>query len=190
MARSTVLTAGGAVALLVLALGGCGGSGGGTYPDRQPHASATPVGSGAQLSGDIAQENAARSALIDFLSTTTPVARKVALLQDGTELAGYLRAHPSLGKSVHVVVHYARVDGSTAEYSFDLTVDGTQKQGLGGLGVAEQEHWQVTLATFCGLLTDFGHTPPSACGSVDLHVTPSATPTQRPPVPQGSAAAG
>lgn len=190
MARTRVLTAAGAGLAVALALAGCGSSTAPRPPGRQPAASTNPNAPEAMTIGANGQEKLARAALTRFLDTSTPVSTKLALLQSGASVGGYLRAHPNLGRTVSVVVHDVRVDGPTALYTFDLTVDGRLTQGLRGNGVYMAGAWQVTLPTYCGLLTKLGRQAPSGCATVAVHLTPSASPTDYPPVPTGSAAAG
>jgi hypothetical protein len=159
------------VAGLALAgLAGCGShsSSSSTTSARSASSSSTTVPPTAAVAADWTA----------FFSAKTPVARRVALLQDGTQFASIIKAQADsvLAKGASAKVGKVTVTSSTAAtVVYDIVFNGSValKNQKGG-AVAQDGVWKVGVGSFCGLLAleNGGKTSslPAACHSA----TPSS----------------
>jgi len=107
-----------------------------------------------------------------FFSSSTPVAQKVTLLQNGSTFEAAIKAFAnfplasSLGAKVtNVTVNSAT--SATVTYSITTSSGSTLLPNQKGTAVYQDGVWKVGDASLCGLLTLVpGSTPPAACNSV------------------------
>jgi hypothetical protein len=133
-----------------LALAGCGGSSGTTTTD-------TTAAARAQI----------RSAYIKFFSGKTPVADRVAVLQNGSkfkELVTSFASNP-LAKNVNVTVSSVTLQGQdSAKVVYTVKLGGAGLPKQTGTAVLENGTWRVGDASLCKLVALQGSTP-SVCKS-------------------------
>jgi len=107
-----------------------------------------------------------------FFSSSTPVAQKVTLLQNGSTFEAAIKAFAnfplasSLGAKVtNVTVNSAT--SATVTYSITTSSRSTLLPNQKGTAVYQDGVWKVGDASLCGLLKLVpGSTPPAACNSV------------------------
>jgi len=107
-----------------------------------------------------------------FFSSSTPVAQKVTLLQNGSTFEAAIKAFAnfplasSLGAKVtNVTVNSAT--SATVTYSITTSSGSTLLPNQKGTAVYQDGVWKVGDASLCGLLKLVpGSTPPAACNSV------------------------
>jgi hypothetical protein len=103
-----------------------------------------------------------------FFNINTSVAKRVSLLQDGSQFASIItaQAHNPLAAGLTAKVKsVSNVTSSQADVKYDLVVGGS-KVPMTGNAVYENGTWKVGAATFCGLLTLEGlKKMPAACSS-------------------------
>ena len=133
-----------------LALAGCGGSSGTATTD-------TTAAARAQI----------RSAYLKFFSGKTPVADRVAVLQNGSKFKGLVTsfANNPLAKNVNVTVSSVTLQGANdakVVYTVKLSDAGLPRQT--GTAVRENGTWKVGYASLCKLVALQGSTP-TACKS-------------------------
>ena len=133
-----------------LALAGCGGSSGTTTTD-------TTAAARAEI----------RSAYVKFFSGKTPVADRVAVLQNGSKFKGLVTsfANNPLAKNVNVTVSSVTLQGANdakVVYTVKLGDAGLPRQT--GTAVLENGTWKVGDASLCKLVALQGSTP-SVCKS-------------------------
>ena len=143
-----------------LALAGCGSSG-----------SSTPKSTSSSSSGGGSAAAAIKANWMTFFSGKTPVAKRVALLQNGQVFAKLIaeQATSPLASSASAkVLEVSNVTSSQATVTYDLLVSGSV--GLPsekGVAVFQGGIWKVGDKSFCGLLAlEFGRNGiPPACKS-------------------------
>jgi hypothetical protein len=103
-----------------------------------------------------------------FFNIKTSAAKRVTLLQDGSQFASIIRAqqHSPLATGLTAKVKsISDVTSSQATVKYDLVVGGS-KVPMTGTAVYEDGTWKVGASTFCGLLTLEGlKKMPAACSS-------------------------
>jgi hypothetical protein len=133
-----------------LVLAGCGGSSGTTTTD-------TTAAARAQI----------KSAYIKFFSGKTPVADRVAVLQNGSkfkELVTSFASNP-LAKNVNVTVSSVTLQGQdSAKVVYTVKLGGAGLPRQTGTAVLENGTWKVGDASLCKLVALQGSTP-SVCKS-------------------------
>jgi hypothetical protein len=147
------------VGVLAVGIAACGSS-------NNSGASASPSTSAPATSAPATSASAAASgsaaALITsnweaFFSAKTPVAKRVALLQNGQVFAAVIRAQAksSLASSASAKVTKVTVTSpSQAKVTYSILVGGTPAlSNQSGVAVYQNGTWKVGLASFCGLLT-------------------------------------
>jgi hypothetical protein len=110
---------------------------------------------------------------VAFFNSSTPTARRVALLQDGQAFANVIKAQAgsSLAKGASAKVTGVSVTSPTqAAVTYDILLGGAPVlSGKKGVAVLQDGTWKVGVASFCGLLTleNGGKTSglPAACKS-------------------------
>jgi hypothetical protein len=103
-----------------------------------------------------------------FFNIKTSAAKRVALLQDGSQFASIIKAQqnsPLAAGLTAKVKSISDVTSSQATVKYDLVVGGS-KVPMTGNAVYEDGTWKVGATTFCGLLTLEGlKKMPAACTS-------------------------
>lgn len=91
-----------------------------------------------------------------FFAGSTPAARKITLLQDGSRFAAIIRGQATspMAKSVAAKVAKVTITSSTnAKVRYSLTVGGkTALANQTGTAVLQRGTWKVGVASFCALL--------------------------------------
>jgi hypothetical protein len=161
-----VLWSAACVVLLSLGLAACSGSTpghpaaattAGSSPTPTP-AAPTPLPAGSQTTTG---PDAAASVTADwtaFFDPTTPIAQRIALLQDGAKFKSYLevQAQPGVAHLTTEQVTNVSVIGTYATVTFNILVDGhtaSALTGQSGQANFEAGTWQVSDAAFCSLIT-------------------------------------
>ena len=168
---------------LGVSLAACGSSGSSSTsspPSSAPATSAPATTAPATASASpTAASGAAAAAAIAanwtaFFNAKTPVAKRVSLLQDGSQFASVISAQAgnSLASSASAKVTKVTVTSPTqAAVTYSILEGGnTALPNQKGTAVLEGGTWKVGLASFCGLLTlekSFGivATLPAACSA-------------------------
>ena len=160
------------VGVLGVGIAACGGS-------SKPSASASPSTSAPATSAPATSASAAASgsaaALIThnwekFFNPKTPVAQRVALLQNGQAFAAVIRAQAGSGLASSATAKVSKVTVTSptqANVTYSILVGGSPAlANQSGVAVLQAGTWKVGLASFCGLLTleNSGKTP-SVCKS-------------------------
>lgn len=145
--RRTALT----FALLAgLTVAGCGSS-----ASAKPGASSSANSASAQVKAD----------WIAFFSGTTPAARKIALVQDGSDFAKVIDSQSTSGMAKSVAAKVTKVviarSQKTATVHYSITIGG--KPALVnqvGQALKQDGVWKVGAQSFCALLAMEGTKPP------------------------------
>lgn len=134
-----------------LALAGCGGSSGTTTTTD------TTAAARAQI----------KSAYVKFFSGKTPIADRVAVLQNGSKFKGLVTsfANNPLAKNVNVTVSSVTLQGANnAKVVYTVKLGGAGLPKQTGTAVLENGTWKVGYAGLCKLVALQGSTP-SVCKS-------------------------
>lgn len=164
-------------ALLVslgLTLAACSGSSGGSGPNS-PNAttqSSTPAASPSTPTGEPTSGAGAIAAIkanwAEFFNAKTPVARRLALVQDGQALATVIKsqAGSSLASLATSKVSKVSLTGTDqASVTYTILVGGKPAlSNQSGVAVYQDGTWKVGLVSFCGLLTLEGTKVPACNG--------------------------
>jgi len=162
--------------LLACAVGGgmaacSSGSGASTPPTPTPAAStSSSTSSSSAVSSD--QKTIAAN-WTAFFSPKTPVAQRVALLQDGSQFSSVIKAQAGGGLASEASAQVTKVtviSTAQAAVTYNILLDGTPAlKGQSGTAVFQDGTWKVGVASFCGLLTleNAGNSSklPAACKS-------------------------
>jgi hypothetical protein len=108
-----------------------------------------------------------------FFNPKTPVAQRVALLQDGSQFASVIRAQAGGGLASQAsaqVTKVTMISTAQAAVTYNILLAGTPVlKNQSGTAVLQGGTWKVGVASFCGLLTleNSGNTSklPPACKS-------------------------
>ncbi len=105
-----------------------------------------------------------------FFSAKTPVAKRVSLLQDGSQFESIIKGQAGTGLAATASAKVVSVSMSTpsqATVKYDILVSGaTALPNQTGTAVLENGTWKVGVASFCGLLKlEELKTLPAACSS-------------------------
>jgi hypothetical protein len=166
-----------AIAVAALALTGVSGCGSSHSSSSTPKTTTAPAPSGTTTAPTTAAQGSGGSAgaavaanWTAFFSAKTPTARRVALLQDGSQFATIIKdqAKSVLAQGASAKVLSTAVSGTKATVVYDLVVDGNVAlKNQKGTAVSEGGQWKVGVGSFCGLLTleNAGKTAglPTAC---------------------------
>jgi hypothetical protein len=135
-----------------IALAGCGSS----APQASSPPSAASTSSTASAGGGSATA-AITANWVAFFSASTPVTRRVALLQNGQLFQSLIAAQSksSLASSASAkVTKVSNVTSTQAAVTYSIIVAGTPAlSGQKGVAVYQGGTWKVGDASFCGLLT-------------------------------------
>jgi hypothetical protein len=105
-----------------------------------------------------------------FFNAKTPVATRVALLQNGSMFASVIRAQAGSGLAATASAKVSKVivtSSKQATVKYSILIGGSPAlANQSGVAVHQNGTWKVGLASFCGLLTleNSGKTP-SVCKS-------------------------
>jgi hypothetical protein len=142
-----------AVAVAGILLAGCGSSGSSAPKTTPSPSTASAAGGGAGSSGAAAAIKANWEA---FFSASTPVARRVALLQNGQLFQSLIAAQSKstiASSAAAKVTSVSNVTSSQATVTYSITLGGqTVLSGQKGVAVNDGGTWKVGDASFCGLL--------------------------------------
>jgi hypothetical protein len=147
----------------IAACGSSNNSGSSSPSTSAPATSAPATSAGAAASGSAA-------ALITanwekFFNAKTPVAQRVALLQNGSTFASVIKAQAGSGLAATATAKVSKVtltSAKQAKVTYSILIGGSPAlANQSGVAVYQGGTWKVGLASFCGLLTleNSGKTP-------------------------------
>jgi hypothetical protein len=144
-----------AAGLGLLLVTGCGSSS--PKPSPSPSASSSPTSSTSGGSGgSSAAESAIKTNWVAFFSSSSPVAKRVSLLQDGSQFSSLIsaQAKSSLASEASATVtKVSDITATQAKVSYSIDVAGESAlSGQSGVAVYQDGTWKVGVASFCGLL--------------------------------------
>jgi len=126
------------------------GSGGSSAPASSASAPASSSG-GAAATSQIAAN------WTTFFDAKTPVAKRVALLQDGQKFATIIKSQAGSGLAASATAKVTKVtvtSPSQAKVTYSILIGGSPAlANQTGVAVKQGGTWRVGLASFCGLLT-------------------------------------
>jgi hypothetical protein len=143
------------VGVLGVGTAACGSSSNNSGTSSSPATSAPATSASAAASGSAA-------AMIThnwekFFNAKTPVAQRVALLQNGSAFAAVIRAQAGSGLASTASAKVSKVivtSPSQATVKYAILIGGTPAlSNQSGVAVLQGGTWKVGLASFCGLLT-------------------------------------
>jgi hypothetical protein len=164
--------------LLACAVGGgmaaCGGNGSSSAPTSPAPTSAAPAPSASSSSSSAAvagDEKTIAANWTAFFNPKTPVAKRVSLLQDGSQFASIIRAQAGGGLAAAASAQVTKVtviSTSQAGVTYNILLDGQPAlKNQSGTAVFQGGTWKVGVQSFCGLLSleNSGDTSklPAAC---------------------------
>ncbi len=154
------------VGVLGVGIAACGSSSnsGSGSSGTSPTATSAPVASASAVPSGSA------AALITanwekFFNAKTPVATRVALLQNGSTFASVIRAQAGSGLAATATAKVSKVTVTSAKQAtvkYTILIGGSPAlANQSGVAVMQGGTWKVGLASFCGLLTleNSGKTP-------------------------------
>ncbi len=101
-----------------------------------------------------------------FFSSSTPLNKRVKLLQDGKALKEAIEQNEAspMAKATETRIEHIQVNGQQADVTFDVNLNGQPAlTNVAGSAVKEHGTWKVSRETFCHLAS-MSPTPPPACG--------------------------
>ena len=123
------------------------GSGGSSAPASSAPASASGGSAASQIAAN----------WTTFFNAKTPVAKRVALLQDGQKFATIIHSQAGGGLAASATAKVTKVtvtSPSQAKVTYSILIGGQPAlANQTGVAVKEGGTWKVGLASFCGLLT-------------------------------------
>jgi hypothetical protein len=152
----------------------CGSSGSSTStPSSSPSSSAAQPSASSTTSGVAADQKAIAANWTAFFNPKTPVAQRVALLQDGSQFASIIRSQAGGGLAASATAQVTKVTVITsaqASVVYTILLDGQPAlKNQKGVAVNQDGSWKVGVSSFCGLLSleNGGKTSslPAACSS-------------------------
>ena len=160
------------VGVLGVGIAACGSSNN-SGASSSPSASA-PATSAPATSASAAPSGSAAATITanweKFFNAKTPVAQRVALLQNGSVFASVIRAQAGSGLAATASAKVSKVivtSSKQATVKYSILIGGSPAlANQSGVAVYQGGTWKVGLASFCGLLTleNSGKTP-SVCKS-------------------------
>jgi hypothetical protein len=167
--------------LLAGAVGGgmaaCGsGSSSSSTPSTSPSTSAAAAPSASSSTSSTAlagDEKTIAANWTAFFNPKTPVAKRVSLLQDGSQFASIITAQAGGGLAASASAQVTKVtviSTTQAGVTYNILLDGQPAlKNQSGTAVFQDGTWKVGVASFCGLLSleNSGNTSklPAACKS-------------------------
>jgi hypothetical protein len=153
----------------------CGSSGGSTStPSSSPSSSAAAQPSASSTSSTVAADQKTIAAnWTAFFNPKTPVAQRVALLQDGSQFSSIIKSQAGGGLAASATAKVTKVTvitSSQAAVTYTILLDGQPAlSNQKGTAVYQDGGWKVGVTSFCGLLSleNGGKTSslPAACKS-------------------------
>jgi hypothetical protein len=153
----------------------CGSSGSGATTPKSSSPAATPAASSSTSpsSSVSSDEKAIAANWTAFFSPKTPVAQRVALLQDGSQFSTIIKDQAGGGLASEASAQVTKVtviSTAQAAVTYNVLLDGTPAlKGESGTAVFQDGTWKVGVGSFCGLLTleNAGNSSklPAACKS-------------------------
>ncbi len=162
-----------ALAATAAACGGSSPSGSSTTPATSATSSSSapatsPAATGSASSAPAGSAAAIKTNWATFFNSKTSVAKRVSLLQDGSQFTSIITAqqHSPLAAGLTAkVLSISNATNTQADVKYDLVVGGS-KVPMTGVAVYEDGTWKVGVATFCGLLHLEGlKSMPAVCSS-------------------------
>lgn len=106
-----------------------------------------------------------------FFSAKTPVAKRISLLQNGSQFASIIQSQAGKGLASEAsanVTGVERLNSTTAKVVYDILLAGVPAlKAQSGMAVLQNGTWKVGVTSFCGLLiTEAGGSAkglPAAC---------------------------
>ncbi len=142
---------------LAAGIAACGSSGPSTGASSSPSSSAPAPSSAAATPSASGPEATIAANWVTFFDAKTPVAKRLALLQDGQALASVIRSQAGGGLAAQAtakVTKVTMVSPTKAKVSYTILISGSPAlSGQTGVAVLQNGTWKVGLASFCGLLT-------------------------------------
>ena len=160
------------VGVLGVGIAACGSSNN-SGASSSPSASAPATSAPATSASAAASGSAAATITANwekFFNAKTPVAQRVALLQNGSVFASVIRAQAGSGLAATASAKVSKVmvtSSKQATVKYSILIGGSPAlANQSGVAVYQGGTWKVGLASFCGLLTleNSGKTP-SVCKS-------------------------
>jgi hypothetical protein len=160
------------VGVLGVGIAACGSSNN-SGASSSPSASAPATSAPATSASAAASGSAAATITANwekFFNAKTPVAQRVALLQNGSVFASVIRAQAGSGLAATASAKVSKVivtSSKQATVKYSILIGGSPAlANQSGVAVFQGGTWKVGLASFCGLLTleNSGKTP-SVCKS-------------------------
>ena len=156
-----------------LALAACGSSGSSTSQPTSPASSSSASASASASSTASSAQAAIEANWAAFFSSSTPISRRVALLQNGSVFQPVIKAQAGsalASSATSKVSKVTLVSPTQAKVIYSILVGGTPAlSNQTGVAVYQDGVWKVGDASFCGLLTveNGGKTSnlPAACRS-------------------------
>jgi hypothetical protein len=120
-------------------------------------AATTPAATPSSTSAPAASGTAAIAANWEaFFNNKTPVAKRVSLLQDGSQFASIIQGQAGSGLAATAtakVLKVTNVTASQATVTYEILVSGTPAlKNQKGIAVNQGGTWKVGVGSFCGLL--------------------------------------
>ncbi len=144
---------------LVAGVAACGSSGGSgnsspSAPASPSSATSTAPSSSAPATGGPAAATI-KTNWETFFNATTPVAKRMSLLQDGSQFPSSSLAATGLAAEANAkVLKVTNVTATSATVSYDILLGTTVAlPNQKGTAVYQNGTWKVGVASFCGLLT-------------------------------------
>jgi hypothetical protein len=145
---------------LAAAAAACGSSGTPASSTSTTPAATTPAASPSATSGASSPTTAGTAAIVTnweaFFSAKTPVAKRVTLLQDGSQFQSIIKGQAGSGLAATAsakVLKVTNVTASQATVKYNILVSGaTALPNQTGTAVLQNGTWKVGVASFCGLL--------------------------------------
>jgi hypothetical protein len=161
-----------ALATTAAACGGSSPSNSSTTPPASPATTSSAPATSPAATGSGSAPAGSTAAITTnwetFFNSKTSVAKRVSLLQDGSQFSSIITAqqHSPLAAGLTAkVVSLSNVTSSQADVKYNLIVGGS-KVPMTGVAVYEDGTWKVGVATFCGLLHLLGlKSMPAVCSS-------------------------
>jgi hypothetical protein len=146
--------------LLACALGGgmaaCGSSGTGSSAPKTSSTSAAAAPSASSASSSSASKTIAANWMA-FFNPKTPVAKRVSLLQDGSQFSSIISAQAGGGLASEASAAVTKVtvrSATQAAVTYNILLDGTPAlKNQSGVAVYQDGTWKVGVQSFCGLLS-------------------------------------
>lgn len=136
----------------IAACGSSNNSGGSSSPGTSAPATSAPATAASGSAAATITHNWEK-----FFNPKTPVAQRVALLQNGAAFASVIRAQAGSGLASTASAKVSKVtvtSSSQATVKYSILVSGaTALSNQTGVAVLQGGTWKVGLASFCGLLT-------------------------------------